>query len=58
MSAEAEVRLWGRRIAGVLDDPDSPAAVFQYATEFASSPFQVAPLTMPLRTAVIHLPGA
>lgn len=57
MSTEAEVRLWGRRIAAVLDDPDSPAAVFQYDTEFAASPIEVAPLTMPLRTAAYAFPA-
>ncbi len=57
MSTEAEVRLWGRRIAGVLDDPDRPAAIFQFDAEFAQSGIEVAPLAMPLRVAPYAFPG-
>jgi serine/threonine-protein kinase HipA len=41
VSTEAEVHLWGRRIAGVLDEPGQPAAVFQFAAEFAASGIEV-----------------
>jgi serine/threonine-protein kinase HipA len=57
VSTEAEVRLWGRRIAAVLEEPGSPAAVFQYDAEFAASQIQVAPLTMPLRPAPYTFPA-
>ncbi len=57
MSDEAEVRLWGSRVGGVLDAPDSSAAIFQYDAEFATSGIELAPLAMPLRTAPYTFPA-
>ncbi|MEM9604044.1 MAG: type II toxin-antitoxin system HipA family toxin [Pseudomonadota bacterium] len=51
MSTSAWVELWGRRIAGVSWDAEREHGVFQYTPAFAASAIEVAPLTMPLRTA-------
>lgn len=55
--SEAAVRLWGNRIGGVLDDPGTRAAIFQYDREFVTSGIEVAPLTMPLRSAAYTFPA-
>jgi serine/threonine-protein kinase HipA len=57
VSEEAAVRLWGSRIGGVLEVPDTRAAVFQYDPEFVGSGIEVAPLTMPLRAAPYTFPA-
>jgi len=57
VSGEAAVRLWGSRIGGVLEVPDNRAAVFEYDPEFVDSGIEVAPLTMPLRTAPYTFPA-
>jgi serine/threonine-protein kinase HipA len=44
----AEVRLWGRTIGAVAQEPEAAHATFQYDPEFAGSGIEVAPLTMPL----------
>ena len=49
MSTLAAVRLWGRRIGGVVLEDGRGTAVFQYDPAFAASGIQVAPLQMPLR---------
>jgi serine/threonine-protein kinase HipA len=57
MSEEAAVRLWGRRIGGVAEAAGNRAAIFEYDPEFAASDIEVAPLTMPLRTAPYTFPA-
>lgn len=53
MSTAAEVRLWGRAIAGVSLADDAATATFEYTPEFAKSGIEVSPLRMPLRP--LHL---
>jgi serine/threonine-protein kinase HipA len=48
MMTVAEVRLWGKRIAAVSIDDDSPYAYFKYDDEFVTSGIQVSPIMMPL----------
>lgn len=57
MSTLAEVRLWGRTIGGVLMDPRSGLASFEYDPDFARSGIQVAPLMMPLGRDIHVFPG-
>ena len=45
----AEVKLWGRVIAAVSQEPNQPYATFQYDPDFVQSGIQVSPITMPLR---------
>ena len=56
MSEDAEVRLWGQTIGAVSLEPGDLTAVFQYVPDFAASGIEVAPLTMPLRTAPYAFP--
>ncbi|ROR24655.1 serine/threonine-protein kinase HipA [Comamonas sp. BIGb0124] len=44
---DATVRLWGRDIGAVSWLADREVAVFQYMPDFARSPIQLAPITMP-----------
>ncbi len=44
----AEIRLWGRTIGAVSEEPGAGPAAFQYDPDFAGSGIQIAPLTMPL----------
>lgn len=53
----AEVRLWGRAIAAVSQEPGRAYATFQYDPEFAQSGIQVSPITMPLRRAPYEFPA-
>ncbi|MDH3785169.1 MAG: HipA N-terminal domain-containing protein, partial [Acidobacteriota bacterium] len=53
---DAYVDLWGRTIGAVSWFDDRQLAAFQYTEEFAGSGIQVAPLTMPLRTAPYEFP--
>ncbi len=57
MSDTARVILWGRDIGAITWLPERSLGVFQYTPEFAESGIQVAPLTMPLRTAPYEFPG-
>jgi serine/threonine-protein kinase HipA len=52
----AEVWLWGRLIGAVSLEPGARHAWFQYDPEFAGSGIEVAPLTMPLRSASYSFP--
>ena len=53
---DASVELWGKQIGAVSWLADRGVGVFQYTPEFAQSGIQVAPLTMPLRTAPYEFP--
>jgi serine/threonine-protein kinase HipA len=53
----ASVRLWGRLIGAVSDEPGRHAASFQYVPAFARSGIAVAPLVMPLANEVYSFPG-
>lgn len=52
----AKVRLWGREIAAVSLEEGQTTARFQYVPEFAATPFQVAPLKMPLSERIYEFP--
>lgn len=56
MSEDASVHLWGQMIGAVSLEEGARAAVFQYEPAFARSGIQVAPLTMPLRSAPYAFP--
>ena len=53
----AAVSLWGTRIGAVLQQDGAAAAVFQYEPAFVRSGIQVAPVTMPLRSAPFTFPA-
>ena len=53
----AIVNLWGRQIGAVLWDESRQLGVFEYTPEFIASNYEVAPLTMPLRSGVYDFPG-
>jgi len=53
----ASVSLWGTRIGAVSQDGPADPAAFQYDTGFRRSGIEIAPLTMPLRTAPYVFPG-
>jgi serine/threonine-protein kinase HipA len=53
----AEVKLWGRVVAAVTQEPGRPYATFQYAPDFAESNFQISPVMMPLRKAAYEFPA-
>ena len=53
----ASVELWGNRIGAVTWLAEQQIGVFQYTDAFAASGIQVAPLMMPLRTALIPISG-
>ncbi len=53
---DATVRLWGRDVAAVSWLADRGVAAFQYMPEFVDSGVQLAPLTMPLSSAVRQFP--
>lgn len=44
----AEVRLWGKRIAAVSIDEDSPYVYFKYDEAFVNSDINLSPIMMPL----------
>ena len=44
----AEVRLWGKRIAAVSIDEDSPYVYFKYDDDFVNSGINLSPIMMPL----------
>jgi serine/threonine-protein kinase HipA len=52
----AEIRLWGHTIAAVYWDRESSIAAFEYVPEFRGSGIEVAPLTMPLGSAIYRFP--
>lgn len=57
MNTVAEVKMWGRTIGAVaLADGDNVAS-FEYDSEFARSGIEIAPLTMPLASAVYRFPA-
>jgi len=53
----AVVNLWGRQIGAVLWDESRQLGVFEYTPEFIASNYEVAPLTMPLRSGVYDFPN-
>ena len=53
----ATVNLWGRQIGAVLWDESRQLGVFEYTPEFIASNYEVAPLTMPLRSGVYDFPS-
>ena len=53
----AEVRLWGTTIGAVSWDDGRGSANFEYNSSFLRSGRQVAPLTMPLGTAIYSFPA-
>ncbi|HEX3947727.1 MAG TPA: HipA domain-containing protein, partial [Acidimicrobiales bacterium] len=57
MSTVAEVRLWGRMIGAVSLGDGADTAVFQYASDFAGSGIEVAPVVMPLRAEPYTFPA-
>lgn len=56
MSSLASVNLWGRRIGAVALEEGERAAVFQYDPDFVGAGVELAPLTMPARTAPYRFP--
>ena len=57
MTAIAEVRLWGSRIAAVSMADGEEIATFQYDPAFLASSIEVSPLVMPLRAEPYAFPG-
>ncbi len=57
MTAIAEVRLWGSRIAAVSMADGDEIATFQYDPAFLASSIEVSPLVMPLRAEPYAFPG-
>ena len=57
MTAIAEVRLWGSRIAAVSMADGDEIATFQYDPAFLASSIEVSPLVMPLRAETYSFPG-
>lgn len=53
----ATVNLWGRQIGAVLWDESRQLGVFEYTPDFIASNYEVAPLTMPLRSGVYDFPS-
>ena len=53
---DATVRLWGRDVAAVSWLADRGVAAFQYMPAFVESGVQLAPMTMPLSSAVRQFP--
>lgn len=53
----ASVKLWGSLIGAVTWLPDRELGVFQYDPRFAETPFQVAPVMMPLSETPYEFPG-
>lgn len=56
MTTVAEVRLWGTTIGAVSVESPGDVAAFQYAPSFLPSGIEVAPLTMPLSSAIYTFP--
>ncbi|MGI9329282.1 MAG: type II toxin-antitoxin system HipA family toxin [Gammaproteobacteria bacterium] len=56
MTTVAEVQLWGRRIGAVSLAPGAEVAEFEYASAFANSGIEVAPLMMPLSASLFRFP--
>lgn len=57
MTDTARVILWGSDIGAVTWLNEQSIGVFQYTPEFAASRIEVAPLTMPLRSAPFQFPS-
>jgi serine/threonine-protein kinase HipA len=57
VTAIAEVRLWGSRIAAVSMGDGDEIATFQYDPAFLASSIEVSPLVMPLRAETYSFPG-
>lgn len=57
MTELAEVRLWGRRVGAVALADTAATARFEYSVDFVDSGLEVAPLMMPLSTAVYQFPA-
>jgi len=57
VSTVAEVKLWGRTIGAVALENGAEAVTFEYASDFARSGIEVAPLTMPLDRKVYSFPA-
>lgn len=53
----AVVNLWGRQIGAVLWDESRQLGVFEYTPDFIATNYEVAPLTMPLRSGVYDFPS-
>jgi len=56
MINDARVILWGRDIGAVTWIKERGIGVFQYTAEFSESRIEVAPMTMPLRSAPYQFP--
>ncbi len=56
MTTLAEVRLWGRTIGAVAQEPGEAAAAFQYDPAFIGSGIELSPLVMPLSPRVYRFP--
>ena len=52
----AEVKLWGRTIGAVSQEPGDPYAVFEYDPAFARSGIEMSPIAMPLREGIYSFP--
>lgn len=52
MMTAAEIRLWGKRIAAVSIEDDSPYVYFKYDDEFVNSGINLSPIMMPLSTEI------
>ena len=57
MTDTARVILWGKDIGAISWLNDQDIGVFQYSPEFVNSQIEVAPLTMPLRSAPYQFPS-
>ena len=52
----AEVKLWGRTVGAVSQEPGDPYAVFEYDPAFARSGIEISPIAMPLRSGTYSFP--
>jgi len=50
----AEVKLWGKRIAAVSIDDDSPYVYFKYDDDFVTSGINLSPIMMPLSSEIFQ----
>lgn len=57
MNTDAEVYLWGTRIALVHLDQNSPYVTFEYDRDFLRSGIEVSPIHMPLSANAYRFPG-
>lgn len=54
MMTVAEVKLWGKRIAAVSIDDDSPYVYFKYDDDFVTSGINLSPIMMPLSSEIFQ----